>query len=90
MSDHQPTPERILQLASGIRACAILGSAATHSVFAHLEDGEDTVDKLAKRASISERGAQTLLDGLVGLGLVELRDGAYRNTAEASTYLIEG
>ena len=39
---------------------------------------------------MSERGAQTLLDGLVGLGLVEVRDGVYRNTAEASAFLVAG
>jgi SAM-dependent methyltransferase len=85
----RPTPDRILQLATGVWASGILGAAASHSLFAHLEHGEDTAGKLAKRAGISERGAQTLLDGLVGFGLVELRDGAYRNTAEASTFLVE-
>jgi len=59
-------------------------------VFAHLEDGQDTVVKLAGRAGISERGAQTLLDGLLGLGLVELHHGAYRNTGQAAAYLIAG
>jgi SAM-dependent methyltransferase len=90
MSDNQPADGRILQVATGVWATGILGAAASHSLFAHLENGEETADKLAKRAGISERGAQSLLDGLVGLGLVELRDGAYRNTAEASAFLIEG
>lgn len=90
MSGEQPTPERILQLANGIRAVGILGAAVSRALFEFLESGEDTAAKLAKRADISERGAQILLDGLVGLGLVELRDGAYRNTSEASAFLIEG
>jgi hypothetical protein len=89
MSDSQPTPERIMQLATGGWAAGILGAAANHSVFAHLENGEDTASRLAKRSGISGRGAQALLDGLVGLGLVELRDGGYRNTAEASAFLVE-
>lgn len=90
MNDRAPTPERILQLSTGMWASGILGAAATHSVFTHLDSGEDTVDKLAKRAGISERGAQIVLDGLVGLGLVELRDGGYRNSPDASTFLVEG
>jgi SAM-dependent methyltransferase len=90
MNEARPTPERIMQLSTGIWAAAILGSAATHSVFVHLEAGENTAEKLAKRAGISERGAQALLDGLLGLGLVEVRAGVYRNTAEAAAYLIEG
>ena len=90
MNQNPPTPERILQLATGTWATGIVGSAVSHCVFAHIENGDDTVSTLAKRAGISERGSQALLDGLLGLGLVELRDGAYRNTAEASTYLIDG
>lgn len=86
----QPTPERILQLLNGYWATGILGAAASHSLFTHLEAGADTADQLAAKAGISERGAQTLLDGLVGLGLVELRDGCYRNTAEAAAFLVEG
>jgi len=90
MNANQPTPERIMQLATGGWAAGILGAAASHSVFTHLEAGANTADKLAARAGISERGAQTLLDGLVGLGLVELRNGNHRNTPEAATFLVEG
>jgi SAM-dependent methyltransferase len=90
MNSNQPTPERIMQLANGYWATGILGAAASYSLFTHLEAGTDTADQLAAQAGISERGAQTLLDGLVGLGLVELRDGHYRNTAEAATFLVEG
>jgi SAM-dependent methyltransferase len=90
MNSDQPTPERIMQLINGYWATGILGAAASHSLFTHLEAGADTADQLAAQAGISERGAQTLLDGLVSLGLVELRDGNYRNTAEAATFLVEG
>jgi ubiquinone/menaquinone biosynthesis C-methylase UbiE len=90
MTGTRPSPERVLQLSTGIWTAAILAAATTHSVFAHLEAGEDTVEKLAKRADISQRGAQAVLDGLVGLRLVDLREGAYRNSADASTYLVAG
>ncbi|MBV8993738.1 MAG: hypothetical protein JO287_08560 [Pseudonocardiales bacterium] len=90
MNSNQPTPERIMQLATGGWAAGILGAAASHSLFTHLEAGARTADKLAAQGGISERGAQTLLDGLVGLGLVELRNGNYRNTPEAVTFLVEG
>ena len=79
-----------MQLATGGWRAGILGAAVSHSLFAHLESGEDTAHKLAKRAGLSERGTQTVLDGLVGLGMVELHDGTYRNTAESSAFLIAG
>lgn len=90
MTERQPTSDRILQIANSYWGTGILGVAASHSLFTHLEAGVDTADRLAAQAGISERGAQTLLDGLVGLGLVELRDGRYRNTVEAATFLVEG
>ncbi|MFI5933941.1 methyltransferase dimerization domain-containing protein [Actinoplanes sp. NPDC051494] len=90
MSGDQPAPDRILQLIFGYWATGILGTAASHSLFTHLEHGVDTADRLADRAGISVRGAQALLDGLVGLELIEVRDGSYRNTAEASAFLVDG
>src|SRR5436309_2627351 len=58
MNGNQPTPERIMQLATGGWVAGILGAAASHSLFTHLEAGADTADKLAAQAGISERGAQ--------------------------------
>jgi SAM-dependent methyltransferase len=90
MNNTQPTPDRIMGLINGYWATGILGAAASHSLFTHLEAGADTADRLADRAGISERGAQTLLNGLVSLGLIDLRDGRYRNTAETTAFLVEG
>ncbi|GAB2829571.1 methyltransferase [Actinoallomurus bryophytorum] len=90
MMNNRPTPDRVLQLINGYWVTGIIGVAAGCSLFTHLEDGAGTVVELAARAGISERGAQTLLDGLVSGGLVELYEGRYRNTPEASTYLVEG
>lgn len=90
MTSSQPTSDRIMQLITGYWATGIVGAAATHSVFTHLEDGATTAGVLAERAAISHRGAQALLDGLVSVGLVELHGGHYRNTPEASAFLVEG
>jgi SAM-dependent methyltransferase len=79
-----------MALINGYWATGILGAAASYSLFTHLQAGADTAGQLAARAGISQRGAQALLDGLVSLDLVELRDGSYRNTPEAATYLVEG
>jgi 2-polyprenyl-3-methyl-5-hydroxy-6-metoxy-1,4-benzoquinol methylase len=90
MSQAGPNPERIFQLITGGWAAGIVGAASTHAVFAHLEDGAANAQLLAEKAGISPRGAQVLLDGLLGLGLVELAGGSYRNAAEAEAFLIEG
>ncbi|MFE6721793.1 methyltransferase [Streptomyces albidoflavus] len=90
MTDTQPSPDGVLRLINGYWATGVLGAAAAHSLFTHLENGADTPARLAARARISERGVQTLLDGLVAVGLVELHQGHYRNTPEAAAYLVDG
>jgi SAM-dependent methyltransferase len=90
MNSGQPTSDRIMRLITGYWATGIVGTAASHSLFTHLEAGATDAEQLAARAGISQRGAQTLLDGLVSLRLVELRDGGYRNSADAAAFLVEG
>ncbi|MEU0699099.1 methyltransferase [Streptomyces niveus] len=90
MNSDQPTSDRIMRLITGYWATGVLGTAANHSVFTHLENGATSAGQLADLAGISHRGAQTLLDGLVAVGLVELDAGRYRNTAEASAFLVDG
>ncbi|WP_256090387.1 class I SAM-dependent methyltransferase [Actinacidiphila rubida] len=79
----------MLRLINGYWATGVLGAAASHRVFTHLAQGARDAAQVAGRAGISERGAQTLLDGLVSVGLVRVEAGVYRNTAEAATYLVE-
>jgi len=85
-----PTPEKVLQLITGAWATSILGGAARHGIFTALEGNPDSAENLAKKTQISLRGAQALLDGLTGLGLLTLADGRYQNSPEASAFLVKG
>ena len=76
-----------MQLSVGFWASGILSAAVTHRVFDHLQDAASTAE-FARRARVSPRGAQALLDGLLGLDLIQLDGGKYSNTAEASTFLV--
>src|SRR5713226_6583025 len=86
----RPTPDKVMQLITGTWAASILGAAARHGLFTVLEGNPDSTDGVAKKASISPRGAQALLDGLTGLGLVTLSSGKYQNTPDASAFLVKG
>src|SRR5690348_11634289 len=86
----EATPDRVMQVITGAWAASIVGAAARHGVFTALESSPDDAHGIAKRASISLRGAQALLDGLTGLGLLELSGGTYRNTSVASSFLVKG
>jgi SAM-dependent methyltransferase len=85
-----PTPDRIMQIITGGWAAAILGSAAAHGVFGALEGHGDNAEGVATKTGISVRGAQAVLDGLTGLGLVTLTGGHYQNSPEASAFLVTG
>jgi len=89
MSAH-PSPEKIVQISTGGWTCAVLGAAVTHSLFNHLEADGNTAAALREKIPISDRGLQALLDGLTGMGLLQLQGGKYRNSPEASMYLVEG
>lgn len=90
MSDFPPASDRIMRLITGYWATGLLGTAARFSVFTHLEEQPLDAAELAARAGIAERGAQALLDGLTGLGLLTTDGVRHRNTAEASAFLVDG
>lgn len=84
-----PTPDKVMQIITGGWAAAVLGSAATHGVFNALEGGSADAAAVSKQTDISVRGAQAVLDGLTGLGLITLANGRYSNTPEASAFLVK-
>jgi len=85
-----PTPEKVMQLITGGWATSILGAAAQHGIFTALEGNPANTEAVANKTGISLRGAQALLDGLTGLGLLTLSDGRYQNTPDASSFLVKG
>ena len=89
-SEKRLSPEPIMQISTGPWANAILASAVEHRAFGFMEGSGLAADGLASKAGISRRGAQALLDGLLGLGLVEKDGDRYRNTPLASQFLVEG
>jgi SAM-dependent methyltransferase len=86
----EPTPDKVMQLITGAWAASVLGAAARHDVFTALEGHPDTAEGVAKKTAISTRGAQALLDGLTGVGLLTLSGDRYQNTPEASAFLVKG
>lgn len=85
-----PNPATIMQCMTGHWASAIVATAANASLFTHLERGAQTCDAVAQAIGFSKRGAQALLDGLVGLGIITTAGGKYQNTPESSFFLVEG
>ena len=85
-----PTSDRLMQLITGAWAASIVGAGARHGVFTALESRPDDAKGIAARTGVSVRGAQALLDGLTGLGVLTLSGTTYRNTPEAAAFLVKG
>jgi ubiquinone/menaquinone biosynthesis C-methylase UbiE len=85
-----PTPEKVMQIITGGWATSILGAAARHGIFSALEGDPSSAEDVAKKTAISSRGAQALLDGLTGLGLLTLSEERYQNSPDASLFLVKG
>lgn len=90
MESKHPTPEGTMQFSTAFWTWGTLTAGVTHSIFTHIEQGMDTVSIIAKKAGLSWRGTQALLDGLAGLGLIKVVNGKYVNSVEASHFLVEG
>jgi ubiquinone/menaquinone biosynthesis C-methylase UbiE len=87
---NMPSPATIMQCMTGHWAAAIVATAASASLFGRIEGGAHTCEAIAAAIGYSQRGTQALLDGLVGLGILTVKDGHYHNTQEASFFLVEG
>ena len=84
-----PAPDRVMQLVTGPWAASILRAGVRHGIFTALEAHPDNAEGLAQRVGISSRGAQALLDGLTGLGLLTLSGATYQNSPEATAFLVK-
>jgi len=82
-------PTRIIEIATGTWRTAALAAAVEHRIFTHVDEGKGTPEEVAGVAEISLRGARALLDALVGLDLLVVEDGRYRNGEEAAMFLVE-
>lgn len=87
MSRDEPSPERIMSLASGFWASKVLLSAVELGLFTELAKGSLGATNLTERLKLHPRGARDFFDALVSLGMLE-RDGElYRNTPETDRFL---
>ena len=84
-------PNRIVDMASAFYESAALFAASDLGIFKTLaERGPADLETVASACGLDRRGGRLLLDACVAIGLLEKDDGRYRNTAEASIFLVPG
>jgi len=84
-------PNRIVDMASAFYESCVLFAASDLGIFGKLAElGEADLEKIAAACGLDRRGGRILLDACVALGLLEKKDGRYRNGPEAALFLVPG
>lgn len=86
-----PSPAPLMQLATAFWAFKTLAAAQELDLFSSLSGATGmTAEELAQGLKIHARPAEMLLTGCASLGLLEKKDGRYRNSALAEEFLVRG
>lgn len=83
-------PGPIMGLMAGYWQVRMLLAAVEHGVFTELAGRSATSAELAGDLGLVPLGTNDLLVGLSHLGLLELRDGTFTNSAVADRFLVQG
>ena len=83
-----PSPQRVLDMASGYEPALILEAAVRLGVFDALDDRPLTLAQTVEKTGASVRGMRILLNALVAMELLERHGGQYALTDETAAYLV--
>jgi SAM-dependent methyltransferase len=84
------TPRAILEIATAFQRSRPLLTAYELDLFTILNEEERTSGEVAAAVGSDPRATDRLMNALVGMGLLEKRDGRFCNTAAAATSLVKG
>ncbi|MGA2584131.1 MAG: methyltransferase [Tepidisphaeraceae bacterium] len=82
------TPQRIMEMVWGFAPPLIAEAALQHGVFDAMDAGAKTAAEIAERTNTSPRGIGILLDGLVGVGLVNRRGEKFTLAPDTAAFLV--
>lgn len=83
-------PTRIQSLQASVAPAFALHAGVTLGVFTALADGTLSAQDVARSLDVETGRLERLLYALVATGLLEIRDGGFRNSDEAAAYLVRG
>jgi predicted O-methyltransferase YrrM len=87
MKNQQLNPGGLLKISGGYWQTCTLHAGVKLDVFTQIGDRHLPSAAVAEELGASERGVEMLLNALSAMGLLEKKDGRYRNTALAATFL---
>jgi len=81
--------KEIRKLSGGFQSARVLITANNYRVFDFLET-QQTAGTIARKIKADHRATEMLLDALTGMGLLNKKNGKYKNTPLASRMLVSG
>jgi SAM-dependent methyltransferase len=84
----QVTPERLMQFGFAYAPPVIIGAAVSNKVFDTLASGAKGAEEVSKETRAPVRGLRAVMNALVGLELLNKRDGKYSLTPESEAFLV--
>jgi len=83
----KPSPEHIYEVFNAHHQTAALKAALELDLFTAIDEGNSSVEELAKCLSASQRGVRILSDYMTILGFLHKQEGCYALTQEAAMFL---
>jgi ubiquinone/menaquinone biosynthesis C-methylase UbiE len=80
----------LMALSRGFWRSSVLFSSIKLRVFNFLEGEWRALDQITEALQLDHRGGEILLNALVVLGLIDKREGKFKNNGVSSRYLVEG
>ncbi|MEV5569206.1 methyltransferase [Spirillospora sp. NPDC052269] len=90
MGSERVTPVPLMEMITGFWVSRTLATAVELDLFTRFGVEGCSAAELVDGLGIAERPAEMLLTGCASLGLLELRDGRYVNSALAAEFLVRG
>lgn len=85
-----PSPQLIFETINAYQRTAMLKAGVDLQLFTAIQEGNHSMDSLAKRCGASVRGIRILADGLTMLGFLTKEKNHYDLTINSATFLVEG
>lgn len=86
----EPSPGPIMEMASGFMRSRVLLTGYELGIFTLLGDGSKSSGEIAETLETAPRATDRLMNALCGIGLLEKRDGLFRNTPATARFLVKG
>jgi hypothetical protein len=86
----KPGVKRINEMSIAYQQAGVLWAGIELELFTRISQGENSPEKIAMALDIEDDAAERLCTSCIALGLIELKNGKYVNSADVERFLVKG